>query len=89
LTEDYDNLRKGDNIAPHLTPREIEIVGFISKGATNQEISLALRISVNTVKTHITNILKKLGAKNKTQAVALCFEYGIICGTVCRCRKIF
>ncbi|MBF0320987.1 MAG: helix-turn-helix transcriptional regulator [Nitrospirae bacterium] len=63
--------------APNVSPRELEIVKLMSKGSTNQEISLTLQISVNTVKTHITSILKKLGAKNKTQAVALCSGYRV------------
>ncbi|MBF0456700.1 MAG: helix-turn-helix transcriptional regulator [Nitrospirae bacterium] len=63
---------------PDFTPRAMEIIIRMSEGETNLDISQALDISVNTVKSHISKILKQLGAKNKTQAVALCYGYGIL-----------
>jgi two-component system, NarL family, response regulator LiaR len=63
-------LRRPDEVKPHeeLTPRELEILGLIAQGRTNQEISDQLFITVKTVKTHITQILSKLGVEDRTQA---------------------
>ncbi|HYF77785.1 MAG TPA: response regulator transcription factor [Symbiobacteriaceae bacterium] len=63
-------LRRPDEVMPHeeLTPRELEILGLIAQGRTNQEISDQLFITVKTVKTHITQILSKLGVEDRTQA---------------------
>lgn len=63
-------MRRGDEVKPHeeLTPRELEILRLIAQGMTNQEISDQLFITVKTVKTHITQILSKLGVEDRTQA---------------------
>jgi transcriptional regulator EpsA len=55
---------------PQLTPREIEILGWMQKGKSNGEIGQILSISQLTVKNHVQKILRKLGAHNRTQAVA-------------------
>jgi DNA-binding CsgD family transcriptional regulator len=55
---------------PILTQREIEILGWIQKGKSNGEIADILEISQLTVKNHVQKILRKLGAHNRTQAVA-------------------
>ena len=54
-----------------LSRREGEILGLLCQGATNREISSRFVISVNTVKTHIRHILRKLEANNRTHAVTL------------------
>lgn len=54
-----------------LTSREMELLTLIEAGCSNQEISEQLVISMPTVKRHISNIYTKLGAKNRTQAVAI------------------
>lgn len=51
-----------------LTEREIEVLRLIAKGATNREIAEALVISEGTVKNHISNILSRLGLRDRTQA---------------------
>lgn len=51
-----------------LTPREQEVLALLCQGAENREIATALFISERTVKNHITNILTRLGLKNRTQA---------------------
>jgi DNA-binding NarL/FixJ family response regulator len=51
-----------------LTPREVEILRLVAKGATNQQIADVLHISVRTVNTHMTNILNKIGVDNRTAA---------------------
>lgn len=55
-----------------LTLREIELVNLINSGLTNKEISLELNISEKTVKTHITNILRKLNMKDRLEVVIFC-----------------
>lgn len=53
-----------------LTPREQEVLCLLAQGASNQEIARQLVVSLATVKKHVANILSKLGAENRTQAVA-------------------
>jgi DNA-binding NarL/FixJ family response regulator len=61
-----------------LSPREIEVLQRIAGGASNKEIGAALGISANTVKNHINKILEKLGAADRTQAVTVALQRGII-----------
>jgi two-component system response regulator NreC len=60
-----------------LTQREIEVLKEMVKGATNPEIAEHLVISVNTVKNHVSNILKKLEVKNRREAANLAKSHGI------------
>jgi DNA-binding NarL/FixJ family response regulator len=57
-------------IARGLTPREIEVVQLVARGHTDPEIGELLTISARTVQRHVTNILNKLGCRNRSQAVA-------------------
>jgi DNA-binding CsgD family transcriptional regulator len=59
-----------ENSGCPLTKRELEILQWIKEGKTGWEISVIMDISENTVRFHIKNILKKLGAVNKTHAVS-------------------
>jgi two-component system, NarL family, response regulator LiaR len=52
-----------------LSKRELEILGLLAQGHSNQEIAAALFISLSTVKTHIQNLFEKLEVKRRTQAV--------------------
>ena len=52
-----------------LTLRETEVLSWIAKGKTNQDIAEILSLSLRTVKKHIENIFKKLGVENRTAAV--------------------
>ena len=61
-----------------LTPREHEVVLGIAKGETNAEIAARLYMSVATVKAHITHILTKLGATNRTQIALLAHDAGLV-----------
>ena len=60
-----------------LTEREIEILQHMARGKTNQEIADELVLSERTVRTHVTNILAKLGLSNRTQAVLYALRQGI------------
>jgi len=54
-----------------LTPREKQVLGQISYGLSNEEIATAFGISVETVKEHVQNILRKLGVRDRTQAAVM------------------
>lgn len=70
LTVGYsDFAQKGqDGVGAYLTRREKEVLQFIAEGKSNKEISVLLCISPETVKSHIKNIFKKLGVKNRVEA---------------------
>jgi len=61
-----------------ITPRELEILGLIADGLSNREIADRLSVSENTVKTHSSRLLEKLGAKRRTQAVQIGKASGLI-----------
>jgi two-component system, NarL family, response regulator LiaR len=52
-----------------LTQREVEVLQYIAEGKSNQEIAAAMFVSLNTVKTHISNLFSKLDVQRRTQAV--------------------
>jgi two-component system NarL family response regulator len=64
--------------APRLTARERDVLGHLSSGRANKEIAASLGISERTVKFHVTSILTKLGAENRTQALAIAHERGLV-----------
>jgi DNA-binding NarL/FixJ family response regulator len=64
--------------ADQLTPRELEVLGLISQGLHNSEIAGRLFVTERTVKFHVSSILAKLGADNRTEAVALAARRGLI-----------
>ena len=61
-----------------LTPREIDVLRLIAKGSANKIIAAELSLTEETVKSHIRNILSKLGANDRTHAVAIGLHRGII-----------
>jgi len=61
-----------------LTPREVEVLGLVAKGLANKEIAGKLGTASGTVKMHIQNILAKLGASDRTHAVTIAIERGIL-----------
>lgn len=68
------------NPAPHLdlTARERDILALLAKGYDNQRIADESFISLKTVKTHVSNILSKLGVSDRTQAVVYAFQHGLV-----------
>jgi DNA-binding NarL/FixJ family response regulator len=61
-----------------LTPREIEVLQHVAGGGRNREIAAQLSISEETVKVHVKHILDKLGATDRTAAVAIAVRRGMI-----------
>lgn len=61
-----------------LSSREIEVIRLIARGNANKEIAAQLSIAEETVKSHVTNILAKLGANDRTHAVTIGLKRGII-----------
>jgi len=61
-----------------LTPREIEILNYIAQGYLNKQIAIELGISEQTIKNHVTSILRKLNANARTEAVVVAIRQGLI-----------
>ena len=62
----------------NLTDREAEVLRLIAQGRSNAEIAAELFLGVETVKTHVRNVLAKLGARDRVQAVITAYESGFI-----------
>lgn len=60
-----------------LTSRELEVLRLVMRGLQNKEIAHALVVTERTVKFHVSSILMKLGAGNRTEAVAIATKYGL------------
>ncbi len=61
-----------------LTPRELDVLKLVARGASNREVSEALYISEGTVKNHVTNILTRLNLRDRTQAALFAKEHGLV-----------
>ncbi|WP_328383916.1 response regulator transcription factor [Streptomyces sp. NBC_00400] len=70
-------VRRDASVTTALTGRETETLRLMARGLSNQDIAARLVVSLETVKTHVGNVLAKLGVGNRTQAVVLAFETGV------------
>jgi DNA-binding CsgD family transcriptional regulator len=61
-----------------LSERELEILALVARGHSNKEVATELVVSVATVKTHLNNSYRKLGASSRTQAIALARDHGLL-----------
>jgi DNA-binding NarL/FixJ family response regulator len=64
--------------APALTPRELDVLRALAVGLQNKEIAARLGMSERTVKFHVGSIFRKLGAGNRTEAVTLAMQRGLV-----------
>jgi NarL family two-component system response regulator LiaR len=72
------HMSQGTLQAPALTQRELEVLALLGQGKSNREIAEALVISERTAKFHVSSILSKLGANNRTEAVSIAVQQGLI-----------
>ncbi|MCS7007710.1 MAG: response regulator transcription factor, partial [Thermoleophilia bacterium] len=71
----------GENVgakALGLTDRELTILGALARGLSNDEIAKELWVAPQTVKFHLTNIYRKLGVKNRTEATRIAYQHGLV-----------
>lgn len=73
-----NRLANGDKGEQALTERELYVLRLVASGATNSEIAEKLSISINTVKSHLKNILEKLQLENRTQAATYALKHGLV-----------
>ena len=72
-----EHMRHASEIVP-LTPRECEVLRLLAEGLSNREISTRLFVTERTIKFHVSSILEKLGADNRTEAVTIAAQRGLV-----------
>ena len=82
LISEFARLRPSPPAEPDLlrglTPRETEVLRLVAEGLSNGEIAERLVVGEETVKTHVSRILTKLGLRDRTQAVVTAYESGLV-----------